>query len=168
MASGASTYDERLGLADCFEEYKAYLSQQHYDFLAHEALEESRGGAGKLKYILALARRCKTGALSADILAKQIDKEYHVTPLPQEEQEVGDEEETVEGHRVIDTEMNETDVRDEQEQTKEAEDKQEKVRVCKFGAPCFCAASYVHREKMLHTCHTTVFLLISIEELPSS
>ena len=115
MASSESTYDERLRLADSFEECKEQLTPQHYKLLVHEALAETRVGTGKLKYILALARRCKSGAFSAKLLAEKVDKEY---PNQQQEhkggeqqheegQRDGEAEGSVAGYEDIDTEVDE-------------------------------------------------------------
>lgn len=92
MASArTNTYDERLRLVDAFEEYKFYFSKAHFLFLVQESLELARGGPEKIEYILGLASRCKTGVVSIELLAKQIDKEYSLPPLLQEqESEVDD------------------------------------------------------------------------------
>lgn len=137
MASSESTYDERLGLVDCFEEYKEYFSQQHYKLLVHEALEGKRGGVGKLKYVLALARRCKTGAVSVELLANNIDQEYSLTPLRQHQQareeegkvmvrqKGGEAREGVAGYEDVDTEIDEPGQQNVEEQNKEEEEEEE-------------------------------------------
>lgn len=128
MASSKSTYAERLCLADSFEEYKEYFSKQHYEFLVHEALEETRRGVGKLKYVLALARRCKGGVVSVETLAEKVDKEYSLLPLPPQEQsgaegaegggqqQIGMEGEGVAEFEDVDTEVDEPGQQDAKEQ----------------------------------------------------
>ena len=122
MASAESTYEERLRLADSFEGYKEYLSQAHFLFLVQEALEETRGGAAKIKYILALASRCKTGLVSVELLAKKIDKEYSLRPLQKED---GVREGQVDGWDDMDTDIEEVDG-----QNHEGQDKEREEEVC--------------------------------------
>ena len=86
MASDETAYEERLRLADSIEGYQKYLGQAHFLLLVQEALEETRGGAEKIKYILALASRCKSGLVSIELLAKKIDKEYSSRPLLREKE----------------------------------------------------------------------------------
>ena len=82
MASSVSPYEQKLRLVDAFEEHKFYFSKAHFLFLIQESLELTRGGPEKLKYILDLASRCKkSGIVSIELLAKQIDHEYSLTPL---------------------------------------------------------------------------------------
>lgn len=102
MASAESTYDERLRLAGSFERYKEFLSQTHLLFMVQEALEATPGGADKIDYILALAKKCKTGLVSVAFLATQIDKEYSLSPSLQEK-EGGVKEDRVEGWVDMDT-----------------------------------------------------------------
>lgn len=72
-------------MVDAFQEHKFYFTKAHFLFLVQESLELTRGGAEKLKYILDLASRCKTGVVPIELLAKQIDKEYSLPPLLQEQ-----------------------------------------------------------------------------------
>lgn len=85
MASAPDTYDERLKLVDTLDEYKYYFSKAHFLFLVEECLELNQGGPEKLRYIIGLARRCKTGVVSIELLAKQISREYSLPPLKQEQ-----------------------------------------------------------------------------------
>lgn len=121
MASAASTYDERLRVVDAFEEYKFYFSKAHFLFLIQESLELTRGGPEKLKYILGLASRCKTGIVPIELLAKQIDKEYSLPPLLQE-QEGGISEARVQDSEDMETENDEGgDEKDEERDDEEEE-----------------------------------------------
>ncbi|CAN0472978.1 unnamed protein product, partial [Laminaria digitata] len=85
MPSSGTTYNERVGLVDAFDECKELFSQKHFELLIHSALGKTREGAGKLKYILALARRCKSGVVPASVLAEKIEEEYPASPVPQEQ-----------------------------------------------------------------------------------
>lgn len=86
MASSVSPYEQKIHLVDAFEEFKFYFSKAHFLFLIQESLELTRGGPEKLKYILDLARRCKSGIVSIELLAKQIDHEYSLPPLLHEQE----------------------------------------------------------------------------------
>ena len=125
MASAGSTaYSERISLVDCFEECKEYFSQRHYERMIHEALAETREGVDRLKYFLALARRCKSGVVPVSILAEKIDKEYSASPLPQEP-EGGEDGEGVDRHEDVGTEMGVADYQNREQEDKEEEEEEE-------------------------------------------
>lgn len=136
MASAESTYDDRLHLAGAVERYKEYLSQAHLPFLVQKALEETPGGTDKLDYILALAKKCKTGLVSVAFLATQIDKEYCLSPSRQEK-EVGVKEDRVEGWVDMDTDTDGADDEDDHAQDTELE---EEVWLQTIGLLIICCA----------------------------
>lgn len=121
MASDETTYEERLRLADSIERYKKYLNQAHFLFLIQEALEETQGGAEKIKYILALASRCQRGLVSVELLAKKIDKEYSLRPLLRE-QEVGVKVDRVGGWEDIDTDTDKANDKNSEDQDMDTEE----------------------------------------------
>lgn len=126
MASTACTYDDRLRLVDSLEEYKPYLSKAHFFFLVEESLELNQGGAEKLQYILGLANRCKTGVVPNELLAKQINKEYSLSPSLQDKNgeavRLRGQEQWADMEMDNDEDDNQADEQQDDEEEKEAEE----------------------------------------------